>query len=206
MKTYEEIKPIYTQIFTGLNGYGISLVEKQLRETQEPIFQDILYGEVSLELLYALYVLPPLNAYLPHTKIFYDLGSGIGNAVISSYLTGLFTKCVGVELLNSLYDASLTAHARLMEFEPAAATQVQFIHADMLTVDFSEADLILFCCPTKDESLRLAVEHKCRNLKTGAIILSLIHQFQDMENFALLDESMAKVAWGETPLRIYQRK
>lgn len=206
MKSYEEIKPVYTQIFTNLNGYAISLLEKTQREVHEPLFRDILYGEVSLELLYALYVLPPLNAYIHNCKVFYDLGSGIGNAVISSHLTGLFDQCVGVELLDTLYNTSIEAKHRLIQLDPAAATKVQFIHDNMLAVDFSRADLVLFCCPTKDPDMRSTMEKKFNSLKSGSIILSLIHQFSDHANFKLLDSKFVKVAWGETPLMIYQKQ
>lgn len=205
MKTYEEIKPVYDHIFTNLNGYAISLLEKTRREVNEPLFKDILYGEVSLELLYALYVLPPLNGYVQNLKTFYDLGSGIGNAVISSHLTGLFDKCVGIELLDTLYNTSLEAKRRLVQLHPEADSRVQFIHDNILNVDFSAADLVLFCCPTQDSTIRSAIEQQFQQLRSGSIILSLIHQFADQTNFKLLDAKFVKVAWGETPLRIYQK-
>lgn len=205
MKTYEEIKPVYDKIFQGFNGYGISLLEKEKREKNEPIFQNILYGEVSLELLYALYVLAPINEYVKNAKVFYDLGSGIGNAVISSYLTGLFEKCVGVELLNSLYSTSIQAKNRLIDYDKKSRNKVNFIHDNILNVDFSDADVVLFCCPTKDEQLRVQMENKFKTLKNGTIIISLIHKFSNEKDFELLNAKLVKVAWGETPLFIYKR-
>lgn len=205
MKTYEEIKPIYDKIFQGFNGYSVSLLEKEKREKNEPIFQNILYGEVSLELLYALYVLPPINEYVKNAKVFYDLGSGIGNAVISSYLTGLFEKCVGVELLDSLYSTSIQAKNRLIDYDKKSRNKVNFIHDNILNVDFSDADVVLFCCPTKDEQLRTQMENKFKTLKNGTIIISLIHKFSNEKDFELLNAKLVKVAWGETPLFIYKR-
>ena len=205
MKKYEEIKPIYDKVFQGLNGYGISLLEKEQRQQKEEIFRDILYGEVSLELLYAMYVLPPINEYIEKAKIFYDLGSGIGNAVISSYLTGLFDKCVGVELLDTLYKTSLKAHKRLIDIDKNAEKNIKLIHDNILNVDFYNADIILFCCPTKDENIRNKIEEKFKNLKSGAIIMSLIHKFKDEKDFELLNVKLVRVAWGETPLMIYKR-
>lgn len=206
MKQYEEIKPIYDEIFKNINGYGISLLEKQQREKNEAIFRDVLYGEVSLELLYALYVLPPINKYLSNAKIFYDLGSGIGNAVITSYLTGIFDKCIGVELLDTLYKTSLTVKKRLVKFDKKAEKSVNFIHGNILNVNFSDADIILFCCPTKDENIREKIEEKFKNLKSGTIIMSLIHKFKNEKDFELLNAKLVRVAWGETPLMIYIRK
>lgn len=206
IKSYEEIKPVYSKIFSGINGYGISLLEKEKRQDKEAIFRNILYGEVSLELLYALYVLPPVNEYLDKVKVFYDLGSGIGNAVISSYLTGAFEKCVGVELLDSLYESSLIAQKRLIQLDKMADGRVHFIHDNIMNVDFSDADIVLFCCPTKDENLRFAIEEKFLSLKSGAVILSLIHKFKNDKDFEVLNVKMVKVAWGDTPLIVYKRK
>ena len=205
MKQYEEIKPIYDKIFQGLNGYGISLLEKEQREQKEPIFKNILYGEVSLELLYALYVLPPINEYVGRAKVFYDLGSGIGNAVISSYLTGLFEKCVGIELLDTLYETSLKAHKKLTSLDKTSEKNIKFIHDNILNVDFSDADIVLFCCPTKDENIRKQMEKKFKILKKGAIIMSLIHKFENEDDFELLNAKLVRVAWGETPLMIYKK-
>ncbi|MDR3289794.1 MAG: hypothetical protein LBT02_00735 [Rickettsiales bacterium] len=200
MKKYEEIKPIYDAIFKGLNGYVISLLEKEQRQDKESIFKDILYGEVSLELLYALFVLPPINKYIEKAKIFYDLGSGIGNAVISAYLTGAFEKCVGVELMDSLYKTSMEAKSRMQE-----NSNIIFINDNILNINVVDADIVLFCCPTKDEKLRYEMEKKFITLKSGSVILSLIHKFKNEKDFELIDAKLVKVAWGETPLFIYEK-
>ncbi|MDR2526381.1 MAG: hypothetical protein LBC92_00705 [Rickettsiales bacterium] len=200
MKKYEEIKPIYDSIFDGVNGYFISLLEKNKR-INETFFADILYGEVSLELFYAILVLPPVDKYLNNFKIFYDIGSGIGNVVISAYLTGVFDKCVGVEIMDSLYNISLQAKNKMRESDG-----VSFINANMLDVDILDADLVLFCCPTKDENIRAQMEKKFKTLKSNSIILSLIHIFNNKDDFELLDAKSVKVAWGETPLFIYKKR
>jgi len=205
MRRYEEIKPIYDKVFKNLNGYGISLFEKTQREKLDPIFKDVLYGEVSLEVLYALYVLPPVSDYLHKARVFYDLGSGIGNAVISSYLTGVFDRCVGVELLDTLYAASLEAKKNLEKIDKNSNGHIRFVHDNILNVDFSDADVLLFCCPTKDETIRKKMEEKFTMLKAGSIIMSLIHVIEDKNNFELLNAKLVRVAWGETPLMIYRR-
>lgn len=205
MKKYEEIKPIYDKIFKDINGYGISLLEKEQRQQKEPIFKNILYGEVSLELLYALYVLPPVSEYVEKAKVFYDLGSGIGNTVISSYLTGLFDKCVGVELLDTLYETSMNVYQKLIDIDKNSQKKIKFIHDNILNVNFSDADIVLFCCPTKDEDMRRKMENKFKSLKKGAVIMSLIHKFENESDFELLNAKLVKVAWGVTPLMIYKR-
>ncbi|GMO57919.1 MAG: methyltransferase [Rickettsiales bacterium] len=206
MKKFEEIEPIYTKIFQGVNGYGISLLEKEQREKNESLFKDVLYGEVPFGLLYAMFVLQPVCNYIKNAKVFYDLGSGIGNAVIGSYLTGEFEKCIGIELLDSLHKTSLEVKEKLVKIDAKAKNDVQFIHSNILDADFSNADIVLFCCPTKDEKLRNEMEKKFLNLKSGAVIMSLIHKFNNENDFELLDCKLVKVAWGETPLFTYLKQ
>lgn len=205
MKKYEQIKPLYDSIFAGISGYSVSLLEKNSREEKEPIFKDVLYGELSFELFYAILVLPPVSEYLNNAKVFYDIGSGIGNAVIAAYLTDVFEKCVGVEIMRSLYDASKMAKKRLQSMCSDACDRVLFVNDNALNVDFSDADMALFCCPTKDEKLRYEMENKFKNLKNGSIIISLIHKFKNEMDFELLNAKLVKTAWGETPLFTYKR-
>jgi hypothetical protein len=74
-----------------------------------------------------------------------------------------------------------------------------------LNVDFSDADIILFCCPTKNEKLREKMEQKFKMLKKDTLILSLIHQIK-LDEFELLDHKLVKVVWGETHLFSYIKK
>lgn len=205
MKTFEEIKTKYDEIFKGLNGYAVSLVEKQ-NKIDNLYIKDLIYGETPIELLYALFQLDFIKNYMNKAKIFYDLGSGIGNMVIGSYLIGNFEKCVGVEILDSLYNISKTAEKRLNSIDSTSKNKIKFIHDNILNVDISDADIVLFCCPNKDEALRLKMEEKFKTLKNGTVILSLIHVIQNKEDFDLLAAKMVRSAWGETPMMFYLKK
>ncbi len=204
MKTFEEIKTKYDYIFSGLNGYAISLAEKQ-NKINNPYIKDLIYGETPIELLYALFQMDFIKDYMNKAKVFYDLGSGIGNMVIGSYLIGSFEKCIGIELLDSLYDISKIAKERLISADSRAKDKVHFIHNNILNVNISEADIILFCCPNKDEKLRLEMEEKFKTLKKGTIILSLIHIIQNKKDFNMLAAKIVRSAWGETPMIFYEK-
>lgn len=205
MKPFEEIKAKYDIIFNGLNGYGVSLIEKQ-QKSKDKYIENLIYGEIPIELLYALFVFEPIKEYISKGKIFYDLGSGIGNTVIGSYLIGNFDKYVGIEILNSLYKISEIARNRLLEIDKESKNKISFINGNLLDYDISDGDILLFCCPNKDGNIRYKMEEKFMGLKSGSIILSLIHVFQDKKNFELTTSRIVKTAWGETPMMIYRRK
>jgi SAM-dependent methyltransferase len=205
MKQFEEIKITYNRIFNGLNGYAVSLMEKQ-RKIGDEYIKDLLYGEISIELLYALFALEPSSSYMARGGIFYDLGSGIGNVVIGSYLIGNFKKYIGIELLDSLYNISLMAQKNLQDIYGEARGIVNFLHGNILHFDISDGDLLLFCCPNGDEKMRFRMEEKFLSLKRGAAIFSLIHVFKNTSDFTLVDLKIVKTAWGKTTLRIYERK
>lgn len=206
MKDFFELKKIYDKIFNDLNGYGISLIERNQR-VDEYVVKDILYGETPFELIYALFSMDFLQKYFEKAKVFYDLGSGIGNITISAFLIKNFEKCCGVELLKSLYETSLEAKNRLINIDLTTKNKVQFINNNLIEQNFSDADIIYFSCPTKNEDLMNQIEKKIvDNLKTDTIIFSLIHVFNDKNNFELLSAKIVQSAWGETPMLIYRKK
>ncbi len=204
MIAFENIKPIYDLIFKDLNGYSVSLQEKKQKETQKYI-RDLIYGEIPFELLYALFVFEPIKDVMNSNGIFYDIGSGIGNTVIGSYLIGNFKRCIGIEILDSLYKISEIAKKRTMDIYPKNTFEIQFKHGNMLNFNFSDGDVLLFCCPNKDDNIRIEMENKFLDIKNGAIIISLIHSFNNKNDFYLITSRMVRSTWGETPMYIYKR-
>ncbi|MDR2777769.1 MAG: hypothetical protein LBB24_03300 [Rickettsiales bacterium] len=204
MKRFEEIKTLYDRVFKDIDGYRVSYIEKQ-HKIGDRYIKDLIYGEIPLELLYALFALEPTRSYMARGKVFYDLGSGIGNAVIGSYLIGDFEKCVGIELLDGLHRESRRAKENLCAIDGNARDSVHFIQGNILDFDLTDGDVLLFCCPNRDEGIRLEMEKKFLTLKNGAIIFSLIHVFKNTENFHPLDSRMVRMAWGQTPLTVYER-
>lgn len=205
MRSFEEIKTIYDKIFYNINGYAVSLLEKQ-RRSGEKYVENLIYGEIPLELTYALSILEPTRSYLARGGVFYDLGSGIGNAVIGNYLTNNFNKYVGIEILDSLHNLSNIALNRFSELDKKAKNSILFHRGNMLNYDFSDGDVIFFCCPNKDEAIRQKMAKKMLSLRSDTVIFSFVSVFGDRNNFELLNSRMVRMAWGEAPLLIYRRK
>ena len=206
MYLFNELKEKYNQIFYNINGYNVSLNERN-NNLNNPEKSGVLYGETPFELFFALMNLDILENYLKKAKVFYDLGSGIGNLTISAYMIRKFEKCCGVELLDSLYSLSTIALERFYDLYKDAKNKVSFIHDNMLNVDISDADIIYFSCPSKDDNFRYAMEEKFKNtLKSRTIIMSLIHVFKNKTDFDIITSRMVRSAWGQTPMVIYKKK
>lgn len=96
----DEAQLLYDDLFrdTSLEvGKTLSKEERDRKNlTQE---KSLIYGEVEFNSFYR--VLRKINAE-PGT-IFYDLGSGTGKAVFAARLTQDFSKCIGIEILQSLH-------------------------------------------------------------------------------------------------------
>ena len=204
MIAFEDIKPVYDRIFDGVNGYSVSLQEKQQKIKQKYI-ENLIYGEIPFELLYALFVFEPIKDIMNSRRIFYDIGSGIGNAITGSYLIGNFEKCIGIEILDSLYNISKMVESRVKNIYPMVDFEIQFKHGNMLDFDISDGDIILFCCPNKDDKIRFKMEEKFLTLKSNSVIISLIHSFNNKTDFSLITSRMVKSTWGETPMAIYKK-
>lgn len=206
MKNFNEVKATYDKVFNGINGYVVSLNEKNLKIDDNTI-KDVLYGESPIELLYALLSLDCVQKYINKAECFYDLGSGIGNVVIGAYLIKNFKRSIGVELLDSLYDLSIQARKNINNIDKNSIDRVYFKHDNIMYVNISEADVVYFSCPTKNDDLRTKMEQKfARELKSGTLIFSLIHVFSNKTDFELITARMVRSAWGETPMMIYVKK
>ncbi len=74
--------------------------------------------------------------------VFYDIGAGTGKPVFAAALHGIFARCVGVEILDGLYDISQQLLQRYKEHvQPQLPLMKQSTHVDLIKGDFTEMDL-----------------------------------------------------------------
>ena len=57
-----------------------------------------------------------------------------------------------------------------MDIYPKNTCEIQFKHGNMLNFNFSDGDVLLFCCPNKDDNIRIEMENKFLDIKNGAIV------------------------------------
>merc|ERR1712146_453720 len=101
---------------------------------------------------------------------FVDLGSGRGNAVLAAHLSGLFVRCVGVELLKPLFECANAAWERLRVKHPG---DVSFINEDLRGIDLCGYDVIFMSSLTWCDDVLACLASSLTALKAGSQVISL---------------------------------
>lgn len=178
----------FNKIYQSVNGAQLS---KQDREALKIDAYEWVYGEIDFLSFAKL-----LNiAEAKPEEIFYDIGSGVGKAVIAAALLADFKKCCGIEYLPSLHKTSLKCQKKLN-------ASIEFAQANFLDVDISEADIIFVNATGFFAEFWQAVEHKLMTLKPGTRII-LTSKSLPETNFQLNFEQFMPMSWGMSLVRIY---
>lgn len=133
-----------------------------------------------------IYFISMLGDVLQHQKIlaenmygmkFLDIGCGVGEKIYLASLFGL--DCYGLELreelinegkniLQSMGHGGYNSFYGLRPKEPSC-----FIHADALTYDYKDFDILYFYCPLCDGNLQVKLEEQiAKTAKVGAIVFT----------------------------------
>ena len=133
-------KKIFIDIYKEIDGYKIS---REARKKQSYYYIADTYGEVDFDSFYEILKLtePKQN------EIFYDLGSGVGKPSLTAYLGFNFSKIIGIEQLEDLYQSSKTALENLKKHSSNICQEkinckIDFIHGDFNDYDFTDGDVI----------------------------------------------------------------
>ena len=174
-EAYENTKKIYSG-YTMENALMASVKDTEHLNLPRSNFT---YGEISLLSF-------PLVMALANPKdgdIFYDLGCGAAKPVLYASFLHDFKKCVGIELLPSVYNVAKGFAAKYAEAIKSGSyahtsdyevkDNVSIIQGSFLEVDFSDADIIYLPCTTFTTGLMKDIGRCCAKLKPGARIISL---------------------------------
>ncbi len=143
--------------------------------------------------------------------VFVDLGSGSGKPVFTAALTRDFDRLVGVEYLPALTSLS----KRLMrkyysKIRPKLALkrqkqQIEFVNADFLTYDFSDADVLFIASTTFDQHLMEVLARRCEGLKNGSTVITLSKKL-DSKKLRLTSRYQMQTSWSPTSeVNIYKK-
>ncbi|MDF2866705.1 MAG: histone methylation protein [Gammaproteobacteria bacterium] len=178
--------------------HNVNAVEIARKAWQQRQFRDyaFIYGEIDLISFIAILE----AAQLKSDDIFYDLGSGAGKAIFTAALAFNFKVCKGIELVPELYQLSCQLKQQL----PKLMTQIEFINADFLTVDFSDADVVFINAACFVGEAWQAIVAKFIQLKAGTRIIVGSKELP-IQHFNLMDENLRYMSWGKAMVRIYRR-
>lgn len=188
-------KEIFEALFANVNGRALSL---EGRESQQLSSKSFVYGEAVFEPFTEL-----IRGFEPKPgQVFLDAGSGTGKAVMVAHLMFEFSKTVGVELLDSLYKASVEMHERYeKEFRPQIAEEVKgreikFIHGNILDIDYSSVDIVFFNSTCFQEDLMEALVEPLLTLKPGAQVVTLSKTLNSNQ-FNQYKHILFEFSWGQ---------
>ena len=171
------------------------------------------YGEVEfISLGETIEIIKAMHGEIKPGGKFYDLGSGTGKAVISAALLHNFDKCIGIELLTSLFDISQQAKINydllriniLQENSTVWNTlpDVEFLCGNMFEVSWSDADFIFVNSTCFDEKMmdRIALSE----VKPGTWAVTLTKSIAS-NSWKVLQSFRKSMSWGAATVYIHIR-
>lgn len=198
----EETDTFIRTLYEGVSGYAISQTARAGMDEQQS--RQYTYGEYLTESLRRMLALA-----LPRPgEVFFDLGSGVGVALLTAHLQYPFGRSIGVELLGALHDTAVAQLRRFSMLLPAVAAQrpVDLRHEDILQTDLHDADVVLGHWVCFDDALMPALERKLSELRSGARVLISSKSLFD-ERFRLLDTVEYSTSWDTVgTCRCYLRR
>ena len=171
------------------------------------------YGEIDFTSLGEIFeTLTHRFNCLPPNGVFYDLGSGTGKGVIGAALLGNFDHCIGIELLDSLYNISLNMKAKFEELRPTIdldyahvvdkIPQIEFRCGNIFEVDWTDASVILANSTCFSQSMMLQIADV--GVRPGTVAISLSQRIPG-PNWIMLESIKKGVSWGYATLNIQRR-
>jgi hypothetical protein len=198
MLNLEEHQHVFQQLYQAVDGFMLS---NQARQKQDAI--EYTYGEIEFLPFIAL-----LSLVKPdHGTVFYDLGSGIGKAVIACAMVYPVHKSVGVELLPELY-LGACSQVKLLTMNPnytEKTKKMEFIQGSFLEVDLKEATLIFINSTTIFGSVWEALCVRLNNLPQLSTVITTSKSLKS-NNFLVTNHTRIEMSWGIVEAYIHTRK
>ena len=179
---------LYRDVYRDVDGTGLSLRERSRLSLDDNNFS---YGEIEYLSFQQLLV----DAGAGDGQVLYDLGSGVGRAVVAAALSGIrFLRCVGIEALPALHDCahdiieeiqrcmsmrgtgnSLPPHLLVPTYTlPAGLPLMEVRLGDMLTEDWSDADFVFATSVSYSEAtMTQLLDVAAKRLRQGARLVTL---------------------------------
>lgn len=137
-------------------------------------------------------------------KVFYDLGSGTGRALVGAALCHNFQKVVGIEYLESLHNAavkvcdSYRALQQRGELPKNAASSdaLAAVCGDILAYDWSDGDIIFANSTCFTMPMFRKIAEKCKDLAVGSYVITYSTELQS-PYLKTVSEKEYVQSWGK---------
>jgi len=163
------------------------------------------YGEVGA--LSFLRLLDDMLARRGHGGAFYDLGCGVGKAVVLAGLHPIgFSRCVGVELLPGLCRIGRQLGLPIRE---EVASDIDIVQGDLFDLEIGDAALVLVNIGSWEEpNLSRLRRHLLRVLPDRCTLLTIRKRLAlpGSADLLHLEEAQLPMSWGLAPVFVAERR
>ncbi len=190
-------RAVFDALFAEVDGFQLS---KDMRHMADDWAYT--YGEIEFMPFIATLSL----THPDEQTVFYDLGSGLGKAVLACAMVYPVKKSVGIEYFANLHHAACTQQQQLQQMSPyhAIASQVHFINADFLTVNMDDATLVFINATAFWGDLWQKINLKLTTLPELKTVITISKPLFN-KNFILAHETKAMMSWGVARVFIYKK-
>lgn len=237
-KRDENAQGAYEQILgeLGYANVGASVSRKEREETHQLGMSHLRYAEVGFDPIKDTLAKiqdglgrPDVGSCGPRgvlqvegEGVFYDLGSGIGKAVLAAALCFPFARCVGYERLEGLHTLAVAVGEAFDAMAPDVVPNMQrmgeeivdslalpalaFHHGSFLTKDLSDASVVFCHCAAFDEDAMGDLVMCLSTMSVGAFAVTTTHQLPETSNFETVDHSIQWMDGIEALVFIQQKR
>jgi precorrin-6B methylase 2 len=189
---------VFKHIYQSVDGFALSKLARSRGDALEYV-----YGEIDFEAFIAL-----LSLCQPHAdSIFYDLGSGVGKAVLAFQMVFHGQKSCGIELFPELNDCAQAQKEALAQYPQyqLVSQSIQFTQGDFLSHPLQEANL-LFINSTAflGDYWQEISQHLEQELNPGTRVISTSKALRSPA-FQLEHNTLVQMSFGGVQAFIHQR-
>lgn len=189
----EKRQGLLREIYQGIDGYQLSKAERG-----DTLDDSLTYGEIAFEPF--TWLLSTIA--IDESTVFYDLGSGVGKAVVTAAMHFPFKACHGIECLPSLHQAAMLAHSRAPK---SLQKKMTYHQGDFLEHDISDANLTFInASGFFGARLEQLVEYLKRYCQPGTQILISSKSLPDID-FFLAGQTRLAMAFGPVTVNQFVR-
>ncbi|CAM9320572.1 unnamed protein product, partial [Phaeothamnion confervicola] len=198
---------VYHELYADCSLEAAKNLSKAEREAKQlTSCKSLIYGEVD----YFSFARVLRRIRAPPGAVFYDLGSGTGRALFVARFTQDFSRCVGIELLESLHGAALGVCERFnRHFRGYLSTtrpqHAAVYHGSFLDVDWRDGDVVFANSTCFGEELMDGIRKRAALLKPGSIFISFTKDLQAPGTFEILDKKRYRMSWGPATVYVHRR-
>lgn len=191
-------------------GKSLSTADRAAKGLHAPAYN---YGEISITTMAALLAKIRYIYSGPSRGAFWDLGAGTGKGVFAAALCQDFDVCGGVEVLDSLHEASIDLLRKWgsHEFretlpEDSRPGDIRFLHGDIIRLksEWTRGDIIFANSTCFDEVFLTAIAEAAEACRVGTFFITLTKRLPS-HKWAVLDAELMVMSWGGATVFI-QRK